>query len=405
MAASTEPAGAVVIGGYVNALGLVRALAARGVPTTVVTTKPFDIAHRSRLVTSWTAAPDLEERPEQLIEVLERRLPEWCGRVLIPTNDAAMAALAGEHERLAAAFRVAAPEPAVARAFLDKDAMLDAARAVGLDLPRRYGPATPETAASEAIDFPVIVKPLVPYRFVSRFGCKLFVASDRHELTRCVARLADAGMSGQVIDLVPGSDSRIFSYCTYLDSSGEPVGGLTVHKLRQSPPLYGDARVAELVPDDPGLREATVELLRRIGHRGVAIAEFKVDPRDGRARFIEVNGRPVVYNGLLRRGGLDLGALAWSDHVHGRPDPPAANGWPGVWVHLHPDLLYSVFHRDHRIGLSEFLAPYRRTKVEAVWSASDPAPFVAQWARTAREGASALRRRRLQERLSAPAGR
>ena len=401
----SHPAGAVLIGGYVNALGLVRGLASRGIQTAVVTTKPFDIAHRSRLVGSHDAAPDIEERPEQLVELLERRVPEWRGWVLIPTNDAALAALTDAHERLCPAYRVAAPEPEAALTLLDKDAMLEAASAAGLDVPRRYGPATEATAAAEGLEFPVIVKPLVPYRFVSRFGRKLFVADDREELRGYASRMEDAGIPGQVIELVPGPDSRILTHCTYIDSRGEPAASLTVRKLRQNPPLYGDARVAELTAQDPELREATVELLRRIGHRGIAIAEFKLDPRDRRPRFIEVNGRSVVYNGLLRRGGLDLGALAWSDHVHGRPERPRTNGWPGAWIHLHPDLLYSVFHRKHRLGLSEFLEPYRRATVEAVWSATDPAPFAAQWVRTAREGASAVRRRSLQERLGAPAAR
>ena len=387
------PPGAVVIGGYVNGLGLVRGLAARGVPAAVVTTKPFDIAHRSRLVSSMASAPDLEDTPEQLTEILERRRSDWGGWVLLPTNDAALAALAHDHERLSSSYRVAAPDPAAARIFLDKDAMHDEAMAVGLEVPRRYGPATHETAGADDLRFPVIVKPLVPYRFVSRFGCKLFVAADRGELRRCVARMGEAGIPGHVVDLVPGPDRGIVAYCTYLDAGGDPVGGLTMRKLRQNPPLYGDARVAELSADDPDLREATVELLRRIGHRGIATAEFKIDSRDGRARFIEVNGRSVVFNGLLRQGGLDLGGLAWSDHVHGRPDRVRTNGWPGAWIHLHPDLLYSTLRRrEERMGLAEFLAPYRRAKLEAVWSATDPAPFLAQWGRTARQGASALLR-------------
>jgi len=40
--------GAIVIGGYVNGLGLVRALAARGIPAAVVSTRPYDVAHLSR---------------------------------------------------------------------------------------------------------------------------------------------------------------------------------------------------------------------------------------------------------------------------------------------------------------------------------------------------------------------
>jgi D-aspartate ligase len=398
----TSPVGAVVIGGYVNGLGLVRGLAARGVPTAVVTTKPFDIAHRSRLIRAHDSAPDIEERPGQLVELLERRARDWRGWALIPTNDAALAALAAHHDRLSSLYRVAAPPEEVARTFLDKALMLEVARDVGLDAPHCYGPATASGVARQDVRFPVIVKPRVPYPFVSRFGCKLWVAGDRHELNRGISRLAEARIPGLVFDLVPGPDSRILAFCTYIDRHGDPAGSLTVRKLRQNPPLYGDARVAELAADDGALREGTVELLRRMGHRGIAIAEFKVDPRDGRARFIEVNGRSVVYNGLLRRGGLDVGALAWSDYVHGRPEPCRTNGWGGAWIHLHPDVLYSALYRRHRIRLADFLAPYRRATVEAVWSRADPAPFITQWSRTVRDGATALRRRSLQERVSDP---
>jgi predicted ATP-grasp superfamily ATP-dependent carboligase len=224
-----------------------------------------------------------------------------------------------------------------------------------------------------------------------RFGSKLFVAHDREELRRCVARLAAAEIDGQVVDLVPGPDSGIYQHSTYLDARGEPRGGLTARKLRQGPPLFGMARVAEIVDDPGGLAETTVELARRIRLRGIASAEFKVDSRDGRLRFLELNGRSIVYNRLLARAGLDLAWLAWSDYVVGRPEHGHPNGWPGVWINLHADLLYSTVYRDHdRPTLTDFLTPYRRPKLEAVWSASDPLPFLVQWTRTARSGALAL---------------
>jgi glycerol-3-phosphate dehydrogenase len=50
-------AGAIVIGGYINGLGLVRALAARKVATAVITTQPYDIAQRSRWSCASAASP------------------------------------------------------------------------------------------------------------------------------------------------------------------------------------------------------------------------------------------------------------------------------------------------------------------------------------------------------------
>lgn len=401
--------GAVVIGGYVNGLGLVRSLAARGIPTAVVTTQPFDLAHRSRWVREHAAAPGLEDGFDGLLQLLDDRAREWAGWALLPTNDAALAALAQHHDRLSSTYRVVAPPPEIARTFLDKRPMLALARAVGMDLPHCYGPAVPETAAAPDIGFPVVVKPTVPYRFYARFGCKVFLAHDRGELRAAIARLADATIAADVFDFVPGPDSQIYVYNTYMDGAGEPADGVLVHKLRQNPPLVGDARVAELARDDGTLRDATVEMLRRIGFRGIACAEFKLDPRDGRHRFVEMNGRSVVSNALLRRAGLDVAGLAWSDYVEGRSERARPTGWPGVWIHLHPDVLYATLHRrQHRIGLAEFLAPYARPKIEAVWSARDPRPFFSQWGRTVREGALAVARgthgERLADRTRVPAG-
>ena len=364
-------------------------------------TKPYDIAHRSRWISAYAAVFEVEEQPERLVQVLEGRAHDWSGWAVFPSNDGALAALAQHHDRLSSTYRVIAPPQEVARYFLDKELMLDVARAVGVDMPHCYGPAVEATATLSDVRFPVVVKPNVGYRFLSRFGCKLFVARDRVELRHCISRFADAEMPGQVFDLIPGPDSQIYAYCTYIDARGEPRGGLTVRKLRQGPPFFGVARVAEIAADSPTLREVTIETLRRIGYRGMAAAEFKLDPRDGRFRFLEINGRSVIYNGLLRRAGLDLGRLAWSDQVCGRPEPARPNGWPGVWIHLHADVLYSLLHRRaDRVRFSDFWVPYSRPKIEALWSATDPLPFFTEWSRTAWAGASALWKGRLRELLA-----
>lgn len=389
----TQARRAVVIGGYINGLGVARALAARGIHTAVVRTAEFDIAHRSRSVASHATALDVATRPDSLLEVLERRATDWAGAALFPACDEALTVLSRNRERLSACYRVIAPPWEVARQVLDKSLMLRAARATGMRAPHYYGVANAATAALPAIRFPVVVKPFVSCEFQARFVTKLFVAHDRPELERSVGRAADAGIACGVFDLVPGEDTRIYAFCTYMDSHGEPRAGVTIRKLRQSPPHFGVARVAELVEDQPGLRDATIELLRRIGYRGIASAEYKLDPRTGVFQFLEVNGRSAIYNGLLRRGGVDLPALAWADQVDGRPVSAASNGWPGVWVNLHADLLYSVLGRGlHPLSFSEFLAPYKRPVTNAVWSLRDPAPFLAQWSRTAMEGVASLGR-------------
>lgn len=171
---------------------------------------------------------------------------------------------------------------------------------------------------------------------------------------------------------------------------------MTIRKLRQSPPTFGVACVAEIVETIPELRDATVALARRIGHRGIAVAEFKHDPRDERFRFLEVNGRSVIYNALLRRGGLDVAGLVWSEATSGRIEDASPRGGCATWVHLHADLLHHALART-RAPLAAFAGVYRRPLIEAVWSASDPVPFLVEWSRSAAAASRAIARGRWRE--------
>jgi D-aspartate ligase len=389
-------AGAVVVGAHVNGLGIIRALGGRGIPIATVSTRPFDIAQHSRWVSERHALPDLHTHPESLIDFLERNASRWPGWGVFPTTDDVVTALAQHHERLSRSYRLPVQPWEITGPLVDKDRMHALAQSVGLDLPVCHGPAGPETAvmAAQLPRFPVLVKPVQHDRLITSFGTKLFLADDAEQLRASIDRLDETGLRGLVFEFVPGPDSNLYIYCVYIDARGEPSAGITVRKLRQNPPRIGGPRVAEIAPELPVLREATVELLRKAGFRGMAFAEFKLDPRTDRFLFIEVNGRAVQFNGLLPPTGIDLVGMTWSDFVLGEPPRPSPTGWKGRWIHLQADLWYSLrFRRLEGLSFGEILAPYRGPKTFDVWSASDPRPFLAQVALALRGAVAAIGRR------------
>jgi D-aspartate ligase len=378
-----KPQGAVVIGGHINGLGIIRSLAARGIPTAVILTKAYDFAHHSRYISEYESALEMAERPEQLLEALDRRSCRWKEWALFPVNDEALAAIAHSRQQLESMYSVIAPTNEVMPYLLDKKLMLDAAESVGIPTPLCYGPAVQVTADRLDLRFPVIVKPLAGYRFQERFGCKVFVAADRAELRQAISQVERAGIPCQVFDIIPGADSRIYCHCVYIDARGNPRADVTIRKIRQSPPFFGVSRVAEIAPNGAHMREQTNEFLRRIGFRGIAVVEYKLDPRDNTFRFLEINGRSVIYNSLLRKAGMDLAWLAWSDYIENRHETARIRHWPGVWINLHADLLYSTFRgRSEGLRPKDFLSPYMRPMIEAVWSVRDPKPFLVEWSRT-----------------------
>lgn len=383
--------GVVVVGGHINGLGLVRSLAARGVRTAVINTEHHDLAHRSRAVCAWDRALHLDHEPWRLRDVLARRARDWAGWALLPSNDSALLALEHGRHQFASSHPLCIPDEGIIPRVLDKGFMRDVALRAGLDLPAHYGPAVSDNPALDRVRFPAVVKPRQSQPFGQRFGRKLFVVRDRAELLTAIARVEEAGIPSTLDAWIDGGDDQLLGVAIYLGRDGSVSRAVCARKIRQGPPFAGVARVAEIAPPSliapaaaDALRDSMVALLRPLGFVGVADAEFKRDPQTGVWHFIEVNCRSVLYNSLLRAGGFDIAGLAYDELVTGRPSVVTPIAWPGVWVNLHADLLYSVAYR-HRdpMTVRRFLAPYRRPVLDAVWSARDPGPALSQWAHTA----------------------
>ncbi len=389
--------GAVVIGGYATGVSALRSLARAGVRTAVVLTTPDDIAHRSRYAHQSHRVLDLHRRPDGLIDLLQDQASRWRGWALIPTNDDALIALASHRELLSRWYPPAVPEPEVVRQVTITTKTQRIATQLGLDVPRCYGTANRHTTARRDIAYPVVVKPAEGSRFWERFQKKLLVARSPLELVAAVDEIERAGLAADVYDLIPGGDRQFYTYTVYLDQWGRPAAEFMFRTLRKGPQFYGAARAAEpaVIPE---LREPSLALLGRIGWRGIASVEYKLDPRDGRYRLMGINGRCWPSHALAARCGVNYPVLVWRETALREKVRATAAPWPGVWLHLHADLLYTaVEERAPEWRWNGFVGNYLGPWVDAVWSAADPGPFLAQWAGTLRKASRENREGRQME--------
>ncbi len=119
----------------------------------------------------------------------------------------------------------------------------------------------------------------------------------------------------------------------------------TSRKLRQWPPITGQACLSEEVRDATIVKEAE-RLFRGVDYRGLGYLEMKRDERTGTYLIIEPNiGRPTGRSASAEAAGVELLYTMYCD----------ALGWPlprdreqtftGVkWIHLVRDLQASVYH-------------------------------------------------------------
>lgn len=381
---SGAPPRAVVIGGYVNGLAAVRSLAAAGAAVSLVSTKPGDLAEYSRHTSETERLWNFHAEPSALLDLLERRRKEWGGAVLVATNDEALEALSQNRETLLRDYRVPAPPWDITRHVLDKNLTRQAAERVGISTPRFYGVMNAEQAQAAEVRFPVAVKPVFSHQFTQRFRKKLIVAADRRELVECLRITDQYKIAMMVMELIPGPDRHSHNQRVYINPRGDPLGATGIRCFRKTPPFFGIMRVCESWHGKE-LMEPTMELLRHIGWRGIATVEYKWDPRDNAFQLIEINGRCYLTIGHALRSGINYAGMIWREAATGDPGPAEPNGWNGIWMHLYDEVYWGWKGRKiEGFTARQYVEPYRQPISHAVWSRTDPRPFMVQWSRAAR---------------------
>ena len=120
--------------------------------------------------------------------------------------------------------------------------------------------------------------------------------------------------------------------------------------------------------------------MRAIDYYGLVELEYKLDPRDGQYKLLDVNGRTWGYHTLGSSAGVDFPYLLFADQL-GEPVQPC-RGRAGVsWIRLITDVptgILEIFggHQDWRA----YLRSLRRFNVEAVFSREDPLPWLVELA-------------------------
>ena len=189
---------------------------------------------------------------------------------------------------------------------------LEQARALGIPHPRTSDRPT------DALGFPVLVKPSDPVGFQAEFRVHSFRCETREELDAAFERALPHDPLVQ--ELIPGGDHELYTLGSYLATDGEALGLFSGRKLRQIPPGVGTCRVGEAVWVEEVVEQG-LRFLRGLGFHGLSQVEFKRDPRDGVYKLMEINPRLWQWHGLAASCGVDLAQIAYRDLLGERPTP------------------------------------------------------------------------------------
>jgi len=353
-------------------IDLVRALALAGVRS-AVGVPPGNPARYSRAAAHVLDWRDPCREPEALLERLlafGRTQPERP--VLFYDGDWDTLLISRYREQLSEAFRFVIADNELVESLIDKERFQELAERLELPVPRSRRLAEEDDEGALGLRFPVLAKPLTrehgSWRPIAR--AKALHIAGAEDLCSLRARLRGSGLELLVQEAVPGSESRVVSYHTYVDERGEVAGEFTGRKLRTYPSQYGYSTALEITASGE-VATTGREIVRRLGLRGVAKLDFKRGP-DGSLHLFEVNPRFNLWHHPGAVAGVNLPEVVYSDLV-GLPRPPARRARPGVrWCSLAHDLQAA---RADGIGSLRWIAWALRCDVKSGFAWNDPLPL------------------------------
>ena len=200
-----------------------------------------------------------------------------------------------------------------------------------IPIPRSSTPGSIDAFDPVAEPGPWAIKPAIKERFIYETKKKAWRADDEGQLRDAFRRAAEIVGPDEVIiqELIPGDGRHQVAFCALCDQ-GRTVAEMTVRRLRQHPPEFGRASTFAESVDLPEVATSARRFLQAMRCHGLVEVEFKLDPRDGRYKLLDVNARTWGYHtlGCARRCRFPLPPVSISDRTTGPFD--ARTGGSGL---------------------------------------------------------------------------
>lgn len=330
--------GIIVLGSDFKALGVVRSLGRRGVPSVVIDNQPRS-AWFSRYVTrrfAWHGPMEEDAFLNFLLRIgKDHHLEQW---VLFPLQDDVVELVARNTQQLAQVYQLVTQDWDVIQWAHDKRLTYRMAQEVGVPYPKTCYPTCEDALKAMEIAFPVIIKPAISIHFQHTMRLKALPANTYEELLTQYRLAAKFIRPDEIMvqEIIPGDGRTQYSTVAYC-KQGHILIGMTARRTRQYPTDYGLGSSFVEAMEVPTLLEPAEKLLQSMCLSGMVEIEFKHDHRDGQYKLLDINVRPWGWHTLCIACGLDFPYIQYCD-ILGQPPTSVTPRYDYHWVRLLTDI-------------------------------------------------------------------
>jgi predicted ATP-grasp superfamily ATP-dependent carboligase len=321
-----------------------------------------------------------EASREQWLDYLLGLGSELGRAVLVPIDD--VSAVFVDDDAAALRERYLFPEraPEVSRRLSDKAQMHALCLELGIPTPACVLPENEDQVAvyAEGGAFPVVVKQIDGWHAPrDPYAPSVSIAHTREQLLDAYRRMeSDASPNVMLQEYIPGASDSIWMFNGYFDERSECLFGCAGRKLRQQGPRTGPTTLGECLLCEP-VEQATKQLARAVGYRGIIDIGYRYDSRDGAYKLLDVNPRiGGSFRLFVGTDGMDVLRALYLD-LTGHPVPPSQPRHGRRWVVEPYDLVASAqLRRAGELRLGDWARSFNGVQ-EAAWLTwRDPLPFL-----------------------------
>ena len=361
-------------GHWRKSLAAVRSLGRRGIRVTVGESTRLAMAAFSRHCHRGFVYPSPFFRPGDFLDCLYGHLSSCAYQMMLPMEDRTLELISRHHDDFSRLTYL----PMVSHETLDfaqrKDKVLFLAQKLGIPTPKTWViQALPALERlKERLVYPVVIK---PRRGSGAVG--IAYPASRQALVAQYHRIHSRFPYPMVQEMIPRTGSG-YGVSLLMDANAQVKASFVHKRLREFPVSGGASTLRESVRRDDIL-DMAVTLLKALNWFGVAMVEFKLDPRDNLPKLMEINPRFWGSLPLAIAAGVDFPHLLYrlSRREKFAPVTRYKIGQRARWL-LPGDILHFIHHPHPSRLVPDFFNFWDTDTVYDILSFTDPLPALAR---------------------------
>ncbi|MCJ7443258.1 MAG: ATP-grasp domain-containing protein [Methanotrichaceae archaeon] len=334
-----------------NSLAVIRSLGKKGLKVTAGEVTRFSTGRFSKYCTRSVVYPSPEIRPDSFIKYLKAYIKENRFDAIFPITDLSIRPIIDNEDELSRYTTIALPSRDIFLKGYDKGITLKIARENDIPTPKTFQIESLDDVHKYNFEFPVIIKPRLG------FGKRGFsICRSLEDLINKINNNYDIYGKFLIQEFIPNGGE--FGIYTLFNYESEPRALSVQRRIRSYPVSGGPSTLRETFRSDLSEKALrySIDLLKAMKWFGVAMVEFRIDPRDGLPKLMEVNPRFWGSLHLSILAGIDFPYLLYKMIIDGdvEPEMEYAEGIKCRWI-LPGDILWYLSEKNKVKNLPQLL--------------------------------------------------